>query len=78
MRKNLRPLILMQLGLVMVSSLLVPLFIGVWFDGNFGTAPFGVLIGMTIGVFSGTVGVWRLVSRAIDDATSRTDDTVDQ
>ena len=67
MRKNLRPLVLMQLGFTMVSAILVPLFIGVWFDGRFGTTPWGILLGMAVGVGAGTVGVWKLVSSAIDE-----------
>lgn len=71
MRGDFRPLVLLQLGVVMVSSILLSLAAGLWFDDRFGTSPWGLLLAMLIGVAAGTVGVARLISQVIDDMTDR-------
>lgn len=71
MRGDFRPLVLLQLGFIMVSSILLSLAAGLWFDGRFGTSPWGLLVAMLIGVAAGTVGVARLISQVIDDMTDR-------
>lgn len=69
MGKNFRPLILMQLGFTMVGAIVLSLVVGLWFDGRFGTSPWGLLVAMLLGVLAGTLGVARLISEAIDEST---------
>lgn len=67
MRDNLRPLVLMELGLIMVSSILLCVVLGLWIDNRFGIAPWGLLIAMLVGVSSGSLAMYRLVARVLKD-----------
>ncbi|MHB1414509.1 MAG: AtpZ/AtpI family protein [Chloroflexota bacterium] len=73
MGKEFRPLILLQLGFIVVSSILLSLFLGLWVDDRFGTAPWGVLAGIVVGVLAGTVGVVRLVAKVIKEVSDQED-----
>lgn len=66
MRRDFRPLVIMQLGFIMVSSILLSLGIGLWVDSRFGTAPWGTLIAMIFGTSAGFVGVYRLISGILE------------
>jgi F0F1-type ATP synthase assembly protein I len=66
-RNKFRPLILMQLGLIMVSSILLSLAVGLWIDNWFGISPFGLLVAMLVGVSAGSLAVYRLVSSVLDE-----------
>ncbi len=68
MGRDFRPLVIMQLGLTMVSSILLSLALGLWLDSRFGTAPWGILVALLIGTSAGFVGVYRLIARALDEA----------
>jgi F0F1-type ATP synthase assembly protein I len=51
------------------------LLLGIWLDRTMGTAPFGTLCWMVIGILGGTIAVYRAVkqaNQAIADA-GRTD-----
>ena len=73
MGKEFRPLVLLQLGFIVVSSILLSLFLGLWVDDRFGTAPWGVLVGIVVGVIAGTVGVVRLVAKVINEVSDQED-----
>ncbi len=65
MGRDFRPLVIMQLGLIMVSSILLSLAVGLWLDSRFGTAPWGILLALLIGTSAGFLGVYRLISRVL-------------
>ncbi|HUX86597.1 MAG TPA: AtpZ/AtpI family protein [Chloroflexota bacterium] len=69
MRRDLAPVALIsQLGLTMVGSILLGLVIGLWIDAHFGTKPWATLILSLVGVFVGSISVYRLVVTSIDQA----------
>jgi F0F1-type ATP synthase assembly protein I len=49
---------------VVIFSLFIPLLVGAWLDGRFGTAPWLALAGAVAGALSATVGVVRMVNPA--------------
>lgn len=51
-----------QVGLVIITPLLIGLFLGLWVDGWLGTRPWVVLILMVVGSVVGLVSAWRLSS----------------
>jgi F0F1-type ATP synthase assembly protein I len=53
----------MQFSWTLLFSLLIPLLVGIWLDKRFGSGPWGVLIGMGLGVLAATVGVARIAMR---------------
>jgi len=53
----------LQMGWVVVLSLLIPLGLGLWLDKRFGTAPLFILVGVVIGILASTVGVVRMAVR---------------
>lgn len=57
----------MELGLIMVSSILLSVVLGLWIDNRFGIAPWGLLIAMLVGVSSGSLAMYRLVARVLKD-----------
>lgn len=67
MRKYFRPLVFMQLGVLMVSAILLSLAAGLWIDGQFGTSPWATLAGMLVGTLAGFLGVYRLISRVFEE-----------
>ena len=67
MRKYFRPLVFMQLGVLMVSAILLSLAAGLWIDGHFGTSPWATLVGMLVGTLAGFLGVYRLISRVFEE-----------
>ena len=70
MRSNWAPLALVtQLGLTLVFSIVLGLLAGRWIDSHFGTGPWGTLILALVGISAGIVGVYRLVSASIAQAT---------
>ncbi len=40
------------------------LLLGIWLDRMLGTAPFGTLCLMVLGIFIGTIGAYRVVKEA--------------
>ncbi len=73
MKQDWRPLALVtQLGLTVVTSLVLSLLLGLWLDSLLGTKPLLTLVFSLIGIMAGTVGVYRLITQAIAEATSQT------
>jgi ATP synthase protein I len=68
----------LQMGWIVVISLLIPLFAGIWLDKRLGTTPLFILLGMILGLLAATVGVVRVTLRtfaAIEKRHSSSDDT---
>lgn len=59
-----------QLGITVASALVLSLLLGLWLDSQFGTRPLMTLVFSMIGVLIGTVGMYRLVSRAIAESAA--------
>lgn len=69
MKQDWRPVTMVtQVGLTIVVSILIGLAIGMWVDGVFGTKPCATLLLALAGIAAGSVGVYRLVAQAIDQA----------
>jgi F0F1-type ATP synthase assembly protein I len=56
-----------QLGLTVVVTLLVTLFLGIWLDGLLGTRPWLTLFLSLVGVIGATVNAYRMVVASIGD-----------
>jgi len=50
------------------------LLVGIWIDRTFGTAPFGALVLIVIGILSGTIGVYRIVQDAYRQLADKQDE----
>jgi hypothetical protein len=59
----------LQLSWVLLFSLLVPLFVGIWLDQKLHTSPLFVLLGAALGILAATVGVARMVLRTFAQAS---------
>jgi F0F1-type ATP synthase assembly protein I len=57
----------LQMGWVVVISLLIPLFAGIWLDKRLGTTPLFILLGMAVGILAATLGVVRVALRTFAD-----------
>jgi F0F1-type ATP synthase assembly protein I len=57
----------MQLGLTVVSSILLSLAAGLWIDNQFGTSPWATLVAMLLGAAAAFYGVYRLIMRVFAD-----------
>ena len=67
MRHNVGPLVFMQLGFIMVGSILLCLAAGLFIDSRIGTSPWGTVAGVVVGTVAGFVGVYRLIARVMDE-----------
>lgn len=68
MKQQLGPWALVtQLGLSVVATLLIALFLGMWLDSVLGTRPWLTLILSLIGVVAATINVYRLVTRSLNE-----------
>lgn len=52
-----------EIGLVLLVTTLVGVLAGYWADGQLGTLPIFVIVGFLAGAGSGTVMIYRLISR---------------
>lgn len=59
--------LVLQLGWTMAASLIVSLLVGLWLDSTLGTRPWATLVGALVGIAAGTVGVYRIVARVLDE-----------
>lgn len=66
-RRYFRPLVIMQLGITVVSSIILSLVAGIWIDGQLGTSPWATLLGMLLGTLSAFYAVYRLIARLFGD-----------
>ena len=55
--------LILQLSSVLLTAILGPLLLGLWFDRTFGTAPFTTLCLSVAGVLLGTAAIYRVVNR---------------
>ena len=56
-----------QVGGMVVGSILVCLFLGLWIDGKLHTRPWATLILIAVGTLVATVGAYRVVSPVIEE-----------
>jgi F0F1-type ATP synthase assembly protein I len=52
-----------EIGISLLVTTLIGVLAGYWADQQFGTIPIFVIVGFLIGAGSGTVMIYRLVSR---------------
>jgi F0F1-type ATP synthase assembly protein I len=52
-----------EIGIVLLVTTLIGVLAGYWADGQLGTLPIFVIVGFLAGAGSGTVMIYRLVSR---------------
>lgn len=63
MRKAIGPIaVIIQLGALVTVATLLPLFVGIWLDDRFHTAPWIALVGMVVGVIGAVAGVYSTIS----------------
>jgi F0F1-type ATP synthase assembly protein I len=55
-----------EIGLVLLVTTLVGVLAGYWADGQLGTLPIFVIVGFLAGAGSGTVMIYRLVTRFLE------------
>ena len=55
-----------QVGLMVVGSILVCLFLGLWIDGKLHTSPWATLILIAVGTLVAIVGIYRLARSFIE------------
>jgi F0F1-type ATP synthase assembly protein I len=59
--------LLLQLGWTMAAALVVSLLIGLWIDDALGTRPWATLVFTLLGIGAGTLGVYRIIARVLDE-----------
>jgi ATP synthase protein I len=52
-----------EIGISLLVTTLIGVLVGYWADGQLGTLPVFVIVGFLAGAGSGTVMIYRLVSR---------------
>ena len=57
-----------QVGLTVVASILIPLFLGLWLDDRLGTTPCATLIFVIVGILVGSLSTYRLASSLVEKA----------
>jgi len=57
-----------QVGLTVVVSILVSLFLGLWLDNKLGTTPCATLIFVIVGILVGSISTYRLASSLVEKA----------
>jgi hypothetical protein len=55
-----------EIGISLLITTLVGVLVGRWVDGQLGTLPIFVIVGFLVGAGSGTVMIYRLVSRFLN------------
>lgn len=58
-----------EIGISLLVTTLVGVLVGYWIDGQLGTLPVFVIVGFLAGAGSGTVMIYRLVSRFLKTIT---------
>jgi ATP synthase protein I len=58
-----------EIGISLLVTTLIGVLAGYWLDGQLGTVPIFVIVGFLIGAGSGTVMIYRLVSRFLKSIT---------
>ena len=52
-----------ELGIILLVTVLLGVLAGKWADDRLGTLPVFVLVGFFVGLVSGGIGVYRLITR---------------
>lgn len=52
-----------EIGLVLLIAVLAGVLAGSWVDGQLGTTPIFLLVGLILGLAAGTFAVYRLTTR---------------
>ena len=52
-----------EIGLSLLVTTLLGVFVGYWIDGRLGTVPIFVIVGFFVGAGSGALTIYRLVNR---------------
>ena len=52
-----------EIGLSLLVTTLLGVFVGYWIDGRLGTVPIFVIVGFFVGAGSGALMIYRLVDR---------------
>lgn len=52
-----------EIGISLLVTTIIGVLVGYWVDGQLGTLPIFVIVGFLIGAGSGTVMIYRLVTR---------------
>ena len=52
-----------EIGISLLVTTLIGVLVGYWADGQLGTLPVFVIVGFLVGAGSGTVMIYRLVTR---------------
>ena len=52
-----------EIGLSLLVTTLLGVFVGYWIDGRLGTVPIFVIVGFFVGAGAGTLMIYRLVDR---------------
>jgi ATP synthase protein I len=55
-----------EIGISLLVTTLIGVFVGYWIDGQLGTLPVFVIVGFFLGAGAGTVAIIRLVSRFLE------------
>lgn len=63
--------LVMRLSALTLGATFAPLLFGIWIDRTFGTAPFGALVLIVLGILGGTVAVYRTVQDAYRQIAAR-------
>lgn len=65
MQSNGRPLVeFASIGLVLVGCVVIGYALGAWLDRSLGIAPWGVVLGVLLGMVAGFLNAWRAVKRS--------------
>ena len=54
--------VIIELGTIVAVSTLLPLFVGIWLDGQFHTTPWITMMAVIAGVIFAVAGVYRVIS----------------
>jgi F0F1-type ATP synthase assembly protein I len=58
-----------EIGISLLVTTLIGVLVGYWADGQLGTLPVFVIVGFLVGAGSGTVMIYRLVSKFLRTIT---------
>ncbi len=56
--------LLLRVSALTISATFGAILLGIWLDRILGTAPFGTLCWVVLGITIGTIGVYRMVNEA--------------
>lgn len=67
-KKEIRLLSLVgQVGLTMVASIVIGLFVGLWVDRKLGSSPWATLFFIAAGIAAAALGIYRMIMWALTE-----------